>query len=234
MIADAFVRLFYIDKGDWKMLEKMDSFFEARVDGYDEHMKSAIEGASDFYEYTASLLPRKDAANALDLGCGTGLELEEYFKFNPNAKVTGIDLTKAMLDALKEKFPDKDLNLICGSYFEVSFSEDEYDAAVSVESLHHFTKDEKIPLYRKLHKSLKDNGYFILTDCFATSDEEEKSLREELLKIRKENNLKDDEFYHFDTPLTVEHEVEALKTAGFKNVEVLKNWSITYVLKAYK
>lgn len=40
------------------MLEKMDSFFEARVDGYDEHMKSAIEGASDFYEYTASLLPR--------------------------------------------------------------------------------------------------------------------------------------------------------------------------------
>lgn len=58
MIADAFVRLFYIDKGDWEMLEKMDSFFEARVDGYDEHMKSAIEGASDFYEYTASLLPR--------------------------------------------------------------------------------------------------------------------------------------------------------------------------------
>ncbi|WP_288886225.1 hypothetical protein [uncultured Eubacterium sp.] len=39
------------------MLEKMDSFFEACVDGYDEHMKSAIEGASDFYEYTASLLP---------------------------------------------------------------------------------------------------------------------------------------------------------------------------------
>ena len=94
--------------------------------------------------------------------------------------------------------------------------------------------DEQTDLKGCLLIYSKENGYFILTDCFATSDEEEKSLREELLKIRKENNLKDDEFYHFDTPLTVEHEVEALKTAGFKNVEVLKNWSITYVLKAYK
>ena len=28
------------------MLEKMDDFFTARLDGYDEHMKNEIEGAS--------------------------------------------------------------------------------------------------------------------------------------------------------------------------------------------
>lgn len=39
-------------------LEKMDDFFAARVDGYDEHMRTNIEGASGFYAYTASLLPR--------------------------------------------------------------------------------------------------------------------------------------------------------------------------------
>ena len=38
-------------------LEKMDDFFAARIDGYDEHMKRDIEGASGFYAYTASLLP---------------------------------------------------------------------------------------------------------------------------------------------------------------------------------
>ena len=37
-----------------------------------------------------------------------------------------------------------------------------FDAAVSVESLHHFTKEEKIPLYDKLRKALKPGGYFIL------------------------------------------------------------------------
>ena len=39
-------------------LEKMDDFFAARVDGYDDHMKTNIDGASDFYAYTASLLPK--------------------------------------------------------------------------------------------------------------------------------------------------------------------------------
>ncbi len=216
------------------MLEKMDNFFTARVDGYDEHMKNNIVGAEAFYGYTASLLPKPEGANVLDLGCGTGLELEEFFEMNPGAKVTGIDLTESMLDALKAKFPGKDITLICGSYFDEPFGEDKYDAAVSVESLHHFTKEEKIPLYTRLCKALTSKGYFILTDCFSKSDEEETSLRQELFKIRKELNLPDGEFYHFDTPLTVEHEKEALLAAGFTSVEVLKNWDKTYTLKASK
>ena len=126
------------------MLEKMDDFFTSRIDGYDEHMKSNIEGASLFYKFTASLLPVIENAKILDLGCGTGLELEEFFLVNPNAKVTGIDLTEAMLDSLKAKFPDKDITTICGSYFDVPFGDGIFDAAVSVESLHHFSKEEKI------------------------------------------------------------------------------------------
>ena len=88
-------------------LEKMDDFFAARIDGYDEHMKRDIEGASGFYAYTASLLPLAGGSRVLDLGCGTGLELEEYFVLNPGAAVTGIDLSEAMLNVLKAKFPDK-------------------------------------------------------------------------------------------------------------------------------
>ena len=73
-------------------------------------------------------------------------------------------MTKAMLDALKAKFPYKDLTLICDSYFDVPFEEAKYDAAVSVESLHHFTKEEKIPLYAKLNKALKPGGLLPLCD----------------------------------------------------------------------
>ena len=50
--------------------------------------------------------------------------------------------------------------------------------------------------------------------------------------MKKEQNILDDEFYHYDTPLTVEHEKEALFTAGFSSVEVLNNWDATYTLKA--
>lgn len=213
------------------MLEKMGAFFDARLAGYDAHMLADIEGAGEFYPYTASLLPD---GNILDLGCGTGLELEYYFSRNPEAAVTGIDLALGMLRALKEKFPDKELILIRGSYFEVPFGTECFDAAVSVESLHHFTAQEKLPLYRRLRESLKPGGYFILTDYFAPSDEEERFYRGELLRLKAEQGIADDEFYHYDTPLTLAHEMDTLRRAGFSKVERMNSWGATHCLRAEK
>lgn len=214
------------------MLEKMDVFFENRLAGYDEHMLADIEGANEFYKFTAAQLPMKEACEVLDLGCGTGLELEEYFSFNPSAHITGIDLSAAMLNALAQKFPDKDLHLIHGSYFEVPFESRKYTAAVSVESLHHFTEEQKRSLYRKLWQALAVNGYFILTDYFAETKELEKEYFANLDKLKQEQKIVDNDFYHYDTPLTVEHEMEILSSVGFSAVNILKNWGATYTLKA--
>ena len=216
------------------MLEKMAEFFENRLNGYDEHMMTGIEAADEFYPFTASLLPTAKGSRVLDLGCGTGLELEKYFPLCPSARVTGIDLSEAMLNALKKKFTDKDIMLIVGSYFDVPLGENVFDAAVSVESLHHFTKDEKIPLYKKLHTALRANGYLILTDYFAATDDEEQTHRNNLNALKAEQGIRDDEFYHYDTPLTVQHETEALLEAGFASVQVLKSWGTTYTIKAVK
>ena len=216
------------------MLEKMSGFFEARLDGYDEHMMTNIESATEFYPFTAKMLPVFENCHIVDLGCGTGLELEEYYLLCPSAKVTGIDLSQGMLSALKRKFTDKDISLIVGSYFDVPLGEDVFDAAVSVESLHHFTKEEKIPLYAKLHTALKRNGYFILTDYFSLSDAEENLHRQNLIALKAEQGICDNELYHYDTPLTVKHETEALLEAGFSNVGVLNHWGATYTLKAVK
>ena len=216
------------------MLEKMADFFENRLDGYDEHMMTNIEAADEFYPFTAKQLPTTENCHILDLGCGTGLELEEYYPLNPSAKITGVDLSQGMLSALKKKFADKDITLICGSYFDIHFGMSLFDSAVSVESLHHFTKAEKVPLYAKLHRALKDGGYFVLTDYFSLTDEEEQMHRQNLSELKAEQGISDDEFYHFDTPLTVKHETEALLEAGFSSVEVLKNWGATYTIKAVK
>ncbi len=216
------------------MLEKMSDFFENRLEGYDEHMMTNIESADEFYPFTAAQLPDAEECCVLDLGCGTGLELESYYLRCPSAKVTGIDLSRGMLDALRKKFSGKDISLVVGSYFDVSFGEGVFDAAVSVESLHHFTKAEKVPLYTKLCSALKEDGYFVLTDYFAVSDEEEQEYRRNLIALKEEQGIADDEFYHYDTPLTVKHETEALLEAGFSNVEVLKNWGATFTLKAVK
>lgn len=216
------------------MLEKMGEFFDARLETYDEHMMTNIECAAEFYPFTARQLPSAQNSRILDLGCGTGLELEQYFRLCPTAKVTGIDLAPGMLAALEKKFSDKDITLILGSYFDVPLGEGCYDAAVSVESLHHFTAEEKVPLYAKLRRSLKEKGFFILTDYFALSEAEERQHRQNLLVLKAEQGITDGGFYHYDTPLTVDHETQALLAAGFSGVEVLMNWGPTYALKAVK
>lgn len=216
------------------MLEKMDDFFNRRLEGYEEHQLQAIDQARTFYFLTAACLPKEEAARILDLGCGTGLELGYYFELNPTARVTGIDLARDMLNALQDKFSHKDLTLVQGSYFDIPLGHACYDAAVSVESLHHFTQAEKIPLYRKVFEALTADGYFILTDYFAESDVQEAFFRQELLRLKAEQGLPDGEFYHYDTPLTVEHEIQALEQAGFARVEVLGQWSNTRLLKAVK
>ena len=213
------------------MLEKMAEFFENRLTDYDEHMRRDIEGAASFYAFTASLLPTFPGCRVLDLGCGTGLELEEYFALAPEAHVTGIDLSRGMLEALQNKFPGRPgLELVCGSYFDVELGQS-YDAAVSVESLHHFTAASKLALYRRLREALRPGGYFILTDYFAESEELERQYFEDLRSLRREQGL-DESMYHYDTPLTEEHEAEILRAAGFSSVKALARWSSTATLRA--
>lgn len=216
------------------MLEKMDEFFARRLAGYDAHMLESIEGATAFYPFTAEQLPMSPGCRVLDLGCGTGLELEAYFALNPMASVTGIDLSEAMLARLKANLPRYDLTLVHGSYFDVPLGEGCFDAAVSVESLHHFTAERKLGLYRRLFAALKPGGRFILTDYFAESDEHERRYFAELAALRAQEGITDGGFYHYDTPLTAEHEMEVLRAADFAGVTVLGRWGATCTVRADK
>ncbi len=218
------------------MLERMDVFFNKKAKKYDQTVKENIPYTDLFYHFTALKLPANENSRILNLGCGTGIELEEYFAICPTAKVTAVDLSKKMLNELKKKFKDKnkDITYILGSFFDVDFGKDAFDAAVSVQSLHYYTKEQKIPLYAKVHKSLAKDGYFIITDYFSLTNEEEKICYENFLRFRNEQGIKDEKPYHFDIPLTVEHEAEALRRAGFSSVQILNKWGRVYTLKANK
>lgn len=71
-----------------------------------------------------------------------------------------------------------------------------------------------------------------MTDYFAESEALEKEYFNNLKKLKREQNITDPAFYHYDTPLTVEHEIEILSESGFSSVKILKNWNATYTIKA--
>ena len=201
-------------------LEKMSDFFEARVDGYEEHMINTIKGCKEGYHKLVELIPAH-TTKIIDLGCGTGLELDEIFRRFPHVSVVGIDLTPAMLDKLKQKHADKDITLICGSYFDIDFGENAFDTAISYQTMHHFSRDEKVGLYRKIRKALQPHGLYIEADYMVTEQAIEDELRAENARIRRELNIPQTGFYHFDIPFTVDNQIAMFKQAGFASAEIV-------------
>ncbi len=214
-------------------LEKMSDFFTARVDGYDEHMLNDVAGCKESYIKMAELIP-DSTETILDLGCGTGLELDEIFKRLPDVSVVGIDLTQAMLDKLMKKHSDKNIRLICGNYFDVDLGENAFDVAISFQTMHHFSHAEKVGLYAKIHKALKSKGMYIECDYMVTEQSVEDELFAENARLRRELNIPDGELYHFDTPCTIDNQIKMLKKAGFLSVEMVWRMENTTIIVAKK
>lgn len=193
-------------------LEEMADFFRVRLDQYEEHM--ALWQAA--YRRLPELIP-ETAHSLLDLGCGTGLEIDEIFKCFPDLDITGVDLSWDMLSRLQEKHPQ--VRCIQGDYFQTELGNECFDCAVSVESLHHFTPNRKLELFRRLYRALKPGGVFLEVDYLACCPEEEELLMETCRNKRRSSGIPEDVFVHFDTPLTVEHETALLRQAGFTSAE---------------
>lgn len=210
-------------------LEEMSDFFAKRLDDYEEHM-SIWEKS---YQIFAETLP-SECRKILDLGCGTGLELDKIWQKNPDIDVTGVDLCQGMLDKLLEKHSDKRLTTVCQDYFQYDFGHGKWDAVISFESLHHFLPERKEKLYRRVCNGLKDGGIFILGDYIACCDEEEELLHSVYLKKRKQSAIPEHCFVHFDIPLTLEHERQLLQNAGFVIEKVLDGPENATIITARK
>ena len=211
-------------------LERMNDFFAARIDIYEEHMMSGDWGYKEACVEISKYV-RPKTKHILDLGCGSGLELHEIFKIFPSIAVTGIDLTQVMLDKLAEKYPTKNIKLICGSYFNVDFGSKVFDAAISCETLHHFSHEEKLKLYSRIWKSLKSSGRYIECDYMVAEQSEEDNYFAENKRIRMEQGIAEGEFYHYDTPCTVDNQIKLLLNAGFRKVyQVFRKFDTTILI----
>ena len=99
---------------------------------------------SGYYDYTQIVddLDRHGPfTNILEIGCGTGLILEEFGRRNSAARITGIDLTEAMLNQARNRlkaFPS--ITLSRQDVVDLSLTE-QYDAAFSYGGVWYFVVD---------------------------------------------------------------------------------------------
>jgi tRNA (cmo5U34)-methyltransferase len=200
-------------------LEEMGSFFNSRSDKYEAHM---LREANPIYAEIAQLIPRDPGLKLLDLGCGTGLELDEIFKLNPAVHVTGIDMAEKLLEKLSRKHQVRrsQLHLVEADYLKYDFGQSVFDIVLSVQTLHHFTREVKVGLYRRILTCLKPDGFYLESDYYAPDQAFEDFHIAENKRLRAEQGITTG-YYHYDIPYTRVNQFAMLKEAGFKSVETV-------------
>ncbi|MFA5770974.1 MAG: class I SAM-dependent methyltransferase [Patescibacteria group bacterium] len=110
----------------------------------------------------------KDGAEILDVGVGTGVNIERVLKNNITFdSYEGIDVTPEMLAETKHKFGHiKNLTLRMGDITQMEITK-KYDAIVSTLVLCHLKEPDKV--IQKLITALKPGGKFLYLDYFTVS-----------------------------------------------------------------
>lgn len=214
-------------------VEEIGEFFKKRSEGYD---KMRLEKFNDEYREIIEFLP-DTFETLLDIGCGSGFEFNYIFQKHPNIKVTGIDICREMLDIFERNFKNKNIELIEADYFLYPFEKTQYDVVLSVQSLHHFEFEKKKKIYSKIFEATKIGGAYYEFDYMAQDEDYEKLNLKYYHEIRKTNSIEKDTIVHIDIPMTVDHQIELLKAAGFKKVAILNKPFLkgnTVYLKAVK
>jgi AraC family transcriptional regulator len=120
---------------------------------------------TQFYQAVSSPIEKTDEPlHILDLGCGTGLEIEALFQRVPNASITGVDLSENMLDQLRKRYVAHmdQITLVTDSYLTMPLGTQAYDYVISTLAVHHVLHDTKRELYRKIHAALKPGGKYMV------------------------------------------------------------------------
>jgi ubiquinone/menaquinone biosynthesis C-methylase UbiE len=119
-----------------------------------------------FYSRVADLLDVRAGEDVLDLGCGTGILLEQLVKRQPAARYLGVDPDAAVLGvaARKQARPGSSVELVRAYAQALPFGARSFDAVVTTLVFHHLQDPLKRAALQEVRRVLRPSGRFLLVD----------------------------------------------------------------------
>ena len=168
----------------------------------------------------------------LDVGCGAGNYSLKVLERLKNLDVTLLDLSQPMLERAHQRLSHATNGLvrtIQGDIRDVEIGEGQFDVIVASAVLHHLRSEaEWRAVFAKLHRALRPSGTVWIYDLIQhVMPEVEEKMWERygryLIGMKDEDYRKHVFAYieQEDTPLPLAFQLELLRAAGFRQVEVL-------------
>jgi len=100
------------------------------------------------------------ASNALEVGCGTGLFTEALLQAG-GKNLTAVDITDALLEGLREKFPKVSFKMLNIAKEQLSA---QYDLIMMIDVTQHIVDDDEFAFaMNNIYSHLDEGGVFIVT-----------------------------------------------------------------------
>jgi ubiquinone/menaquinone biosynthesis C-methylase UbiE len=109
-----------------------------------------------------SMFPPEERMRVLDVGCGTGVHLEIYRRFNCK-KLYGIDTSPSMLDVARSRL-GKNAELRLGNATEIPYESDTFDLVLCMLVLHEMDQPTRNSVLAEIKRVLKTDGHILLID----------------------------------------------------------------------
>jgi malonyl-CoA O-methyltransferase len=208
----------------------VEKHFDAMARDFEHVKRKVIPGYREIEKCIFSYLPftksRKIAV--LELGTGTGALALDLLKYFPRASYAGIDFSSKMLEIASYRLRKhvKRITLQNADLNKIKI-EGRYDLIISLFTIHHVFN--KKGLLKNLYTLLKPGGCFFYADAaFSRNEKLEKQFIESWKNFMSRSGLSKgnigkviEAHKRYDHPETVETQLHFIKTAGFKNYDIV-------------
>lgn len=140
--------------------------WDSQAGDYDASRRRLVPAFDGLYDTAVAAVglapsPRR----VLDLGAGTGLLAERVLRAHPDAELTLLDGSSAMLDQARGRLGET-VRCVRGDMSE-PLPEGEWDAVVSALAIHHLEDPAKRELFERIHAALAPGGVFVNAEVVA-------------------------------------------------------------------
>lgn len=209
------------------MAQTADTYFSSIAEEYDELARRGMPRREEMLSEVERVLP-EEAADVLELGCGTGALTALLARHYPKAKITAVDAAPAMISIARDRVNGaaRLLTFRIERFEDLALPRGSVDLIASNMALHHVR--HKAPFYARLRAALRPGGVLAFGDELGgDAPYVQQRLWDAWVDFARlpggltEQEIADiiEHMERFDHYETLGHQIDALREAGFTSVD---------------